>query len=140
VAVLINGDTESGAEGLAACLQDHGRAAIIGERSRGKGGVQNVMPFAGGEIKMTTYVFLRPSGKTWHRFGEFFGPNDDWGIKPDKGLEIKLSLREREGLYEHLSRQQIIPPPGRPLRPSTFRDIQLERAIAVVQNRVNVQR
>ena len=35
----------SGSEILSACLQDHERAIIMGERSYGKGSVQNVEPF-----------------------------------------------------------------------------------------------
>src|SRR5262249_42066515 len=61
--VLINEGSASGSEIVAACLQDHKRAIVVGERSYGKGSVQNVLPFAGGELKMTTASYWRPSGK-----------------------------------------------------------------------------
>ena len=63
--VLIDADTASGAEIIAAALQDHGRARIVGVKSFGEGSVQTVIPLAGGAdgaLKFTTAYFLRPSG------------------------------------------------------------------------------
>src|SRR5262249_18676582 len=62
---LVNGGSASGSEIVAACLQDHGRAVVIGERSYGKGTSQNVQPFesTGAEIKLTTATFWRPGNK-----------------------------------------------------------------------------
>lgn len=44
VAVLIDSNSASASEIVAACLQDHDRAAIVGTRSYGKGTVQNILP------------------------------------------------------------------------------------------------
>lgn len=63
--VLIDGNTASAAEILAAGLQDLGRAVVIGGRSYGKGTVQAgfVLP-GGGVLHMTWARAVAPSGYT----------------------------------------------------------------------------
>ena len=40
VVVLVNGETSGGGELIAAALQDHGRAAVAGQRTVGKASIQ----------------------------------------------------------------------------------------------------
>lgn len=64
VAVLIDGGTASAAEIVSGSLQDLDRAVIIGERSYGKGLVQNVRPMPYNSLmKITTGRYYIPSGR-----------------------------------------------------------------------------
>jgi carboxyl-terminal processing protease len=47
--ILVNGGTASAAELFAGCLQAHGRAVIVGERTYGKGCAQAAVPALAGE-------------------------------------------------------------------------------------------
>lgn len=95
VAVLVNRYSASGSEILAACLQDHGRAVVVGERTWGKGSVQNVIELEGGRsaLKLTTSRYLRPSGKNIHRLPGA-KESDLWGVQPDDGYEVSFSDEE----------------------------------------------
>jgi carboxyl-terminal processing protease len=65
LAVLMNGKTASASEILAGALQDHDRAAIVGEDSFGKGLVQSVFPLSQGTgLALTTALYYTPSGRS----------------------------------------------------------------------------
>jgi carboxyl-terminal processing protease len=91
LAVLINQYAASASEIFAAAMQDHKRAAIIGQRSYGKGSVQNIIDLDGGKsvLKLTVASYYRPSGENIHRFRNS-RPTDKWGVSPDPKLEVKL--------------------------------------------------
>jgi C-terminal processing protease CtpA/Prc len=91
--VLVNGDTSGGAELIAAALQDHRRAAVVGQRTRGKASVQTPLPVgvSGVGFKLTSGTFHRPSGKNLHRF-EDGKPSDDWGVLPDEDCRLSPEL------------------------------------------------
>ena len=69
MAVLINRFSASASEIVAASLQDNGRAIVVGERSFGKGTVQNVIALGDGkrDLKLTTAYYFRPNNKKIHR-------------------------------------------------------------------------
>jgi carboxyl-terminal processing protease len=91
--VLINENSASASEIVAAALQDHHRAVVIGERSFGKGSVQNLIQMESGKsaLKLTTAKYLRPSGKNIHRFPDS-KESDEWGVTPD--IQVKLTLQD----------------------------------------------
>jgi len=63
IVVLINGRSASAAEIVAAALQDHARAVVIGSGSYGKGTIQTLIKLPnGGEIAITWSRFQAPSG------------------------------------------------------------------------------
>ena len=92
VTVLINGSSASGAEIVASALQDHGRAAVLGVRSYGKGSVQSVLPLAADRaLKLTTGYYYRPNGASLHASGvvpEVHVESSDDAVWLDRALRI----------------------------------------------------
>jgi C-terminal peptidase prc len=138
---LINGGTSDVSEIVAACLQDHKRALIGGERSAGKGTYQNVESFDGGELKLSIASLWRPSGKNLVRL-KSSKKDDEWGVMPDKGFLVKLAEKERDDLLDHLYQQQIIPRRDRPAKAkdkedkAAFKDRQLEKSLEYLRSLV----
>jgi carboxyl-terminal processing protease len=91
--VLVNEHSASASEIVAAALQDHKRATIIGERTFGKGSVQRLYLMEAGtaRLRLTTAKYIRPNGKNIHRFPDS-KDTDDWGVRPD--IEVKLTQSE----------------------------------------------
>jgi carboxyl-terminal processing protease len=93
LAILINEKTASAAELMAAALQDHGRAKLVGSRSFGKGLVQSVYPLSqSAGMALTVAFYYSPKGRNIQR------PLQDvqlsaetnrgaGGIEPDRTLE-----------------------------------------------------
>lgn len=65
--ILVDEYTASAAEIVAGALQDHDRAAVLGERTFGKGVVQTVLPLPGERrIRLTTGDWMTPLGRSLH--------------------------------------------------------------------------
>jgi len=95
LAVIVNRYSASASEIVAGCFQDHRRAVIVGQRTFGKGTVQELISLGKdqGALKLTTSSYWRPSGGNIHR-----GPEDDdrdaWGVLPDKGFEVAVDAQQ----------------------------------------------
>jgi len=95
IRVLVDKNTASGAELIAAALQDHQRAKIVGEHTGGYGTVQTILPMKNGSaIKLTTGRIVRPSGK----------PLAD-GVEPDVSVA-------QENIEDYSSGSVVAPCPG----------------------------
>jgi carboxyl-terminal processing protease len=109
--VLVNRYSASASEIVAACLQDHDRAVVMGERTWGKGSVQNVIEMEEGRsaLKLTTASYKRPSGENIHRFPE---ADDDqkWGVLPDEGYRLRLSDSELVALIVDRRERDVVLP------------------------------
>ena len=78
VIVLINRGSASASEIVAGALKDRGRALLVGEKTFGKGSVQQVYPIERAGFKITTARYFTPSG----------ADIDKIGIPPD--LEVRF--------------------------------------------------
>ena len=132
IAVLVNHSSASASEILSACLQDHKKAVVIGERTWGKGSVQNIIELDDGKsaMKLTTAGYKRPSGQNIHR-EEGAKETDEWGVKPNDGFEVKLTDAEVEEYFADRRARDVIA--ARPKVPAaeTVRNIdkQVQKAV-----------
>ncbi len=111
--ILINRLSASASEIVAACLQDHDRALIIGERSFGKGTVQELLSLAPGQgaVKFTTASYWRPSGRNIQR-PKNPTETDTWGVLPNRGYEIELTPEQMARLVRWRLQRDLYQPAG----------------------------
>jgi carboxyl-terminal processing protease len=69
IVVLINHGSASASEIVAGALKDHGRAYLVGEKSFGKGSVQQVYPLRNSGFKITTARYYTPSDVNIDKIG-----------------------------------------------------------------------
>lgn len=78
--VLMNGGSASASEIVAGALKDHGLAKLIGEKSFGKGSVQELIELDGrSQLKLTIAKWLTPDGHDLNKEG----------LEPDIKVELK---------------------------------------------------
>lgn len=135
VAVLVNRYSASASEIVSACLQDHQRAVVVGERSWGKGSVQNVINLESGAsaLKLTTASYHRPSGKNIHRFPGA-KDSDEWGVMPDENFEVRFSSQQMKDYLDYRRHRDVISEEGPP--ESDFQDVQLSKALDYLREKL----
>jgi len=137
--VLIDGNSASASEIVAACLQDHHRAEIVGSRSFGKGTVQNVLSLDYGRsaLKLTTARYYRPNGHNIHRLPDA-KIEDEWGVSPNEENTVLIIDEDYLELIQQWDRSTypVLKNDGSDAsdmsRP-VVKDPQLERAVEVLK-------
>ncbi|MEE2711383.1 MAG: S41 family peptidase [Planctomycetota bacterium] len=104
--VLVDGHSASASEILAGALQDHSRAVLLGERTFGKGVVQEVSAFRSGwqgGMKITTAHYFTPAGRCIERsIGLRRDRQRRGGLVPDVSVRMTpafASSRDRDAWY-----------------------------------------
>lgn len=151
--VLINQGSASASEIVSGCLQAHGAAVIVGERSYGKGSVQTVHQVADkARLKLTTQYYRLPPNADQQANGEKgrlvhkrIGATI-WGVDPD--IKVKMTPQQIKDSLDLRQSADVIPQdadgklkPGAGDRPDVLRlltegmDPQLETALLILQAR-----
>lgn len=114
--VLINEGSASASEILAGALKDHGRATLLGEKTFGKGSVQEIIRLENNDrIKLTIAKFYLPNGECIDGRGivpdfEVTPPAlDDWKIAEMLRIKIAEKIEEyREKRIEGADKELLI--------------------------------
>jgi carboxyl-terminal processing protease len=142
--VLINEHSASASEIVSGSLLDNKRALVIGQRSYGKGSVQEVMPLEdkSGELKLTVAYYYLPSGRLVHR-----KPGaTDWGVDPQ--IVVPVDAQGEEAILNEMYERELFHrPTTTPSKPTTTvattttqpTDPQLQQAITTMVGLIVLQ-
>lgn len=91
IIVLTNKSTASASEILAGALRDNGKAKIVGEKTYGKGVIQELLTLADGSgLKITTNEYYTPNRNKINKVG----------ITPDVEVNLDESVKEQLDIEE----------------------------------------
>ncbi len=134
LAVLVNQYSASAAEIVAGALKDWQRGVIVGQRTFGKGSVQNVIPIREQRayLKLTTAYYYLPSGRLIHKQNG----STKWGVMPDVQLTITprqmkhwLEIRRKTDLLREVDDRLLKQALGKQLDA----DMQLNTAVLLLK-------
>jgi carboxyl-terminal processing protease len=112
--VLVNEHSASAAEIVAGSLMDNRRALVVGQRSYGKGSVQEVTRLErGGELKMTVAYYYLPSGRLVHQKKGA----TDWGVNPQ--IVVPMDEDAQKWLASNLEQSEWFRKPVVATKPAT---------------------
>ncbi len=122
--IMVNGQSASAAEIVAGCLKDYKRAVLVGEKTFGKGSVQDEIPLPEDRsaIRLTVAKYYTPSHTVIH--GK--------GIEPH--VTVEVPQESRIDVFQQLSRLN----PGE--REDDVADPELERAIELAREAIQAPR
>ncbi|MEA2998501.1 MAG: carboxyl-terminal processing protease [Sphingomonadales bacterium] len=106
IVVLVDAGSASAAEIVAAALQDHHRALLMGEKTFGKGSVQTLLPLSEKTaLRLTTARYYTPSGRSVQEGG--ITPDIEVPQLSDPDYKSRPRLRE-EDLRRHLINEAAV--------------------------------
>ena len=143
--VLINAGSASASEIVAGALKDQHRAVIVGERSFGKGSVQNIIPLADGSgLKLTVALYYTPNNISIQAEGVSPDIEIPFEAPSDKDKENRFLLREAD-LNRHLENDSSKDTSSarqsedKQMKEQLAKDNQLRMALQIVKGLPNIQ-
>jgi carboxyl-terminal processing protease len=126
--ILVNEESASASEVLAGALQDNRRATVVGERTFGKGSVQELQELPDHDIlKLTVAYYYLPSGRLVHRRDG----SAEWGVEPS--IVVPMDPEAEFKLAQSWAEQEIIRPTSAPTTKWSLVDPQLDAAVDTIR-------
>lgn len=104
--VVVNRGSASASEVVSGALLDNERAIVLGERTFGKGIVQNIhrLPLGAGQLKITEQYYYLPSGRCIQRSDD----GVEWGVDPSPGFYVPMTDPQYRDMLRVRREEEII--------------------------------
>ncbi|MEM9883526.1 MAG: S41 family peptidase, partial [Planctomycetota bacterium] len=145
VVVLANPFSASASEIVAGALSENDRALFVGERTFGKGSVQQPKMLSGdqGVLKITNAYYYLPTGRNIHRRADA----ETWGVDPSDDAYVPMNPDQRRERIEARRARDIIDAQNGNGSPDetvtsdwiedTLKDPQLAAALRAIQGKLD---